>query len=310
MITASRTLDTLNAAAYPLTVAPHADTTALQLCTPAVDSMGVADAVCVADSEPVVADVERIHYREVTPAELFGRRSEQASMPPAPPAPAEPTFSGGFSALVLLLVGLYVQLIYRHPADVSKLLRHLTHDRGSEERLYEDSAGSFTRFLNLCSLLGVGMVGAIVVRLCSAQIPAEHLALMPQTAAALWVVALIAALAVAILYRVLVATAVGVLTFTRPLFERLYLIKRMMLALFTVMATPVTALWLLARDRLAVVWLVVIFIELIVALVLYLYETRQLFLSKKISILHWILYLCGVEIFPLSLLWLLVGRFA
>ena len=36
--------------------------------------------------------------------------------------------------------------------------------------------------------------------------------------------------------------------------------------------------------------------------------TLNLFLSKKISILHWILYLCTVEIFPISLIGLLAAR--
>ena len=41
---------------------------------------------------------------------------------------------------------------------------------------------------------------------------------------------------------------------------------------------------------------------------LYLKESLNLFISKKISILHWFLYLCTVEIFPVSLLWLSLVR--
>ena len=56
------------------------------------------------------------------------------------------------------------------------------------------------------------------------------------------------------------------------------------------------------------VWFCIIVIELLATVFLYLRETLNLFLSKKISILHWILYLCIVEVFPVSLLWLLVAR--
>ena len=40
----------------------------------------------------------------------------------------------------------------------------------------------------------------------------------------------------------------------------------------------------------------------------YLKESLMLFLSKKISILHWFLYLCAVEIFPVSFVWLSLTR--
>ena len=43
-------------------------------------------------------------------------------------------------------------------------------------------------------------------------------------------------------------------------------------------------------------------------LLLYLKESLMLFLSKKISILHWFLYLCAVEIFPVSFVWLSLTR--
>ena len=43
-------------------------------------------------------------------------------------------------------------------------------------------------------------------------------------------------------------------------------------------------------------------------LLLYLKESLMLFLSKKISILHWFLYLCAVEIFPVNFVWLSLTR--
>ena len=80
------------------------------------------------------------------------------------------------------------------------------------------------------------------------------------------------------------------------------------LAFMTLIATPFLALWLLAPAGEGKIWFWVIIIELVVSLILYLQETLSLFISKKISILHWFLYLCGVEIFPISLLILLTVR--
>lgn len=279
-----------------LVVSIDPDTAALQLQPTAVDTLR--------------EEAGAIHYRELSPSEFFGATSQQSSMPLAHEAAVDPIATGGFSLLVLVLVGLYALLIYRHPADIRQLLQRLTQDRSTDDRLYDDSGSSFARFLNVCNLLGVGLIAAAVVRLASGWIPAAHLALLPQSAAALWSLALLVLLLVVILYRALVALAVGALTFTQPLFGRLHLIKRSTMALFTVMATPPMALWLLGRPDRGVLWFVVILIELVVSLILYLHETRQLFLSKKISVLHWILYLCGVEILPLSFLCLMAVRLA
>ena len=55
-------------------------------------------------------------------------------------------------------------------------------------------------------------------------------------------------------------------------------------------------------------WFVVACVTALLVLILYLRESLELFISKKISILHWILYLCTVEIVPLTLLWQIALR--
>ncbi|MBP3497475.1 MAG: DUF4271 domain-containing protein, partial [Alistipes sp.] len=39
-----------------------------------------------------------------------------------------------------------------------------------------------------------------------------------------------------------------------------------------------------------------------IATIIFIKESFLFFVSQKISILHWILYLCALEIFPLSLI--------
>lgn len=291
-----------------LAVVASADSTTLQLLASEHDTLSAVEQV--PHAEVAVVDSIPLLYREVSATELFGARTEQASLPQPTPAPHSPTEGGGFSIVVLLLVGAYALLIYRHATDVWQLLQRLTRESNADDRLYEDSAGSFVRLLRLGSLLGVGMVSALAVRWWGSLIPAQHYAEMPYAAALVWFVALLAALFVAWLYRLIITSSIGFLTFSQPLFERLQLVKRSSLTLFMVVAMPPSALWLLSESSLGIVWLSVILIELIVVFILYLHDTRQLFLSKKISILHWFLYLCGVEIFPLSLLALLVARLA
>ena len=129
-------------------------------------------------------------------------------------------------------------------------------------------------------------------------------------AALLWTLLLLGALLVVVLYQVLVTAAIGALTFSQHLIEQLWMVKRLLFAFMTLLCMPTLLLFLPTPASKGTVWLWVILIELVISLILYLHETRALFISKKISKLHWILYLCTVEIFPFSLLWLLAERFA
>jgi hypothetical protein len=51
------------------------------------------------------------------------------------------------------------------------------------------------------------------------------------------------------------------------------------------------------------VWLEIGCVAAAIALILFVRESIGFFISKKVSILHWILYLCTVEILPFTLLW-------
>ena len=50
------------------------------------------------------------------------------------------------------------------------------------------------------------------------------------------------------------------------------------------------------------IWMNVGLVAIAATLLLYAKESIELFISKKVSILHWILYLCTVELFPVSLI--------
>lgn len=248
-------------------------------------------------------------FREVTPDQLFGVHSEQAAIPLGEGAAFDPIATSGYSLLVLVLLLAYAVLLYRHAGDIRQLLGRMLQDRSSDDRLYEDSGSSFSRFLTLCNLFGLFLAGAVVMRLASAWIPVAYQQQYPQMAALLGSLAVVGALIVAALYRWGATALIRVITFTAPLFEQLQLIKRTFVALVTILTLPLFSLWLLTPEGDGGFWLKVIIIELAVTSILYLHETHQLFISKKISILHWILYLCAVEIFPLSLLWLLAVRY-
>ena len=249
-----------------------------------------------------------VAWRTVPVEELFGSLSRQASLPNPAVLPYEPAATSGYAVLVLALLILYLLLIYRHAGDLRQLLGRALQDRTGDDRLYDDTAGSFSRCLTLSNLLGLLALSVAVVRLTGTMIPLHHTALMPHTAALLWSVILAVALVLVHLYRMGVAALIGSITFTKLLFEQLKLVRRTCFAMLTIVALPPMLLWLLTPPDGGGGWFWLIVLESAVLLILYIHETYTLFISKKISILHWILYLCTVEIFPLSLLILLAGR--
>ena len=86
----------------------------------------------------------------------------------------------------------------------------------------------------------------------------------------------------------------GAVTLTQPFISQLMLLKRTYFALGVIVISPALLLFALCPQGTGGLWFCIIVVELIVAAVLYLKETLNLFIAKKVSILHWFLYLCTV----------------
>ncbi|MDO4757740.1 MAG: DUF4271 domain-containing protein [Rikenellaceae bacterium] len=251
---------------------------------------------------------KNLRYNETSAEELFGYSSMQAEIPYTPHAAPALTATPLFGAFVLGLVIFYALMLHQHLSDAITLVGRVSRERATGERLTEDSTGDYTRFINLAVTLGLLLTGAAVMRIAAPFVGYTPLAEWPHTGAFMGSLGIVAALGLVILYRQGLSLLIGRLTYTQQLFEQLNRLASTFFALLTLLSTPLLALWLLAPLGEGNLWLWVIIIELIVVFVLYLNETLSLFISKKISILHWILYLCGVEILPMSFLVLLVMR--
>ena len=92
----------------------------------------------------------------------------------------------------------------------------------------------------------------------------------------------------------------GAVTLSQPFISQVVLLKRTYFTLAVIVTSPVLLLFALCPRGTGGVWFCIIVIELIVTAILYLREVLNLFISKKVSILHWILYLCTIEIAPVA----------
>ncbi len=216
-----------------------------------------------------------------------------------------------FQGFVLLLGTTYILLIYNNIADVRTLLNRVFRDHASnsEERRFDDpSSGRYVRFMHTMAVIGMLFIGVSVVKYGQPLIgllPFDSAPVVAVLASGLTVSALFLLVAG---YQWALLRAVGALTLTQPLIAQLRQLRTLYFAAVTVLAAPTLLLLALCPPHTGRLWFALIVIELSLTLFLYIKETLLLFLSKKVSILHWILYLCSVELFPVSLLWLLAVR--
>lgn len=249
-------------------------------------------------------------FRTVAADEVFGTLS--TSCPPARPAvSARQPLTGHplFQGFVLLLAAAYLLLLHRHLDEAVRLLGRITRSRVSGERLSEDAGGSTqARLMHLSIALGVLLLGAGAVKYAGTLLTGSPLVARSPGAAPLLACAVAAAAVLVGVCQTLVLRAAGAVTLAQPFIAQLQLLRRTFFTLATLLVAPSLLFFILSAPHTGLFWSWTVIGGSAITSILYLIESLRLFISKKISILHWFLYLCIVEIFPVSLLWLLVQR--
>lgn len=248
--------------------------------------------------------------------EIFGHLSQRAAdVADAGIVPAVVQHMGeGFSAtalfhaVTLLLLLCYVTVLHRNP-DLLKSLRDYIFSPGSmrDQHLSDNRNDPLRQFSWGRLLLSLLFVCTATLRLTDMAAPAA-------AAAAPMSVRLLAVPFVAGLFFVMVTcqnallALTGTITVSRPLTSALGRVRSIYFRLATVILTPVLLLWALAPAESSRPFEVTIVLGVLFVALAFLRETFLLFVSKKLSIYHWILYLCTVEAFPVSLVCLLAVR--
>lgn len=214
-----------------------------------------------------------------------------------------------FQGFVLLLAAAYALLLYHNLGDIRALLSRITRDTTAGKRLFDDTGGSgFSRFLNTTTAFGMLFLGIMAVKYGDSLMPAQLLGVLSHGAVLALSLLATGACAAVMLYQWAAVRIAGAVTRTQPFVAQLQLLRRTYFSLAVIVISPVLLLFALCPRGTGGVWFLLIVIQLTVTVFLYLWEALNLFLSKKISILHWFLYLCAVEVFPLSFLWLVAVR--
>ena len=209
--------------------------------------------------------------------------------------------------LVAVVVFLYLFCLYRYFDDVRALFGSVFRRSvaPSERMLERRRSEIFYGFLGKLFLIGTCTLGAIASLWADRTVAWE--AVGPYARVALPFAAMAAFVAVVAVQYAMLAVAGGI-TRSWPTMAVLLRIRLIYFVLATVIVLPPVLMWQMNGGTGGEVWLRVACLAAAVAVVMYVRESVTLFNSKKISILHWILYLCIVEIMPFTLLWQIVVR--
>lgn len=209
--------------------------------------------------------------------------------------------------LVAVVVFLYFFCLYRYFDDVRALFGSVFRRSvaPSERMLERRRSEIFYGFLGKLFLIGTCTLGAIASLWADRTVAWD--AVGPYARVALPFAAMAAFVAVVAVQYAMLAVAGGI-TRSWPTMAVLLRIRLIYFVLATVIVLPPVLMWQMNGGTGGEVWLRVACLAAAVAVVMYVRESVTLFNSKKISILHWILYLCIVEIMPFTLLWQIVVR--
>ena len=209
--------------------------------------------------------------------------------------------------LVAVVVFLYFFCLYRYFDDVRALFGSVFRRSvaPSERMLERRRSEIFYGFLGKLFLIGTCTLGAIASLWADRTVAWE--AVGPYAHVALPFAAMAAFVAVVAVQYAMLAVAGGI-TRSWSMMAVLRRIRLIFFVLATVIVLPPVLMWQMNGGTGGEVWLRVACLAAAVAVVMYVRESVTLFNSKKISILHWILYLCIVEIMPFTLLWQIVVR--
>ncbi len=208
-----------------------------------------------------------------------------------------------FQSTVLIFFVLYSIFIHQNINDISLLFRNLALDKKDKKGRFSNNINSkYNSFVLIMQCIGIMLVGISGVKLIDFVMPGETVSLFSQNIT-IFIAPIIMGLYVLVtLFQYLVLTIIGAITVSNNFISALISLKIMASAIITIIAAPVTILYALSPPKEGGILGIILILIIILSLIWFLIKTIALFISKKISILQWFLYLCCVEIFPISLI--------
>lgn len=211
-----------------------------------------------------------------------------------------------YELFIFGLVIFFCYLFYFYRSSMVRLVKE-----GFREKIFEENAMVFRRFLSYCMIMGMMLLSVMAVKFI------DYFDVMPQLPEIIppwaFLLACPAVMAVLVLlryYRVFIGKVMGGVAMNASFFEKYNFLSRISFAIFTILLTPLMLIFSMALGPgyRFFAWILLIISAL--SYIIFLVRSFIYFRRNKVSVLQWFLYLCAVEFFPVSLVIILGMRFA
>lgn len=240
------------------------------------------------------------NYREVTPEELYGETSELGTGGTFAPYDELLTATPLFQSVVLATLIVYLAILLRSWGFIRSIWNDAFKTNSDQRMVFEGGELPLQRFKLTASLLGLAVTALAMVRIAESEIPTTSEIYSSAIANYASLVALGAILIIVLWCFAYHRLMAWIIESDSP--NALAMIGYTNFVRLVVLLYPITAMWLLADGSDSSAYSITLIICSSVLLLLYLKDTFVFFLGKKISIFYWILYLCTAILLPWSLL--------
>lgn len=215
-----------------------------------------------------------------------------------------------FQSIALLLFILYFTIIRKNIEDVALLFSNISLSQNSNNSASGIKSGyRHTKFLYTMQLLGFAFVGLYIVKCAELIADVNILSNIPDALAAMLVPIIVVLSTIIVVYQVAMLSVVAWITLTKEFIEELIALKVALFSIFVVVVSPILLLYVLSPQEKGSIWRYTIMILVVLSIILHLIKSIRLFISKKIPILQWFLYLCCVEFIPISCIGVIITRY-
>ncbi len=212
-----------------------------------------------------------------------------------------------FQMLTLVVLALYCWMIYWYRGQATMCLKGIVNFK-TEDKFNAEHGHLYNRFVNYAVIVTAAAAGIMIVKGLSAAAGGRLTDGVPG-----WLIPPAAVMIAALLLGIVmlqfgILKLAGGLTLSEELTEELIQAKKLHLAAAAILVVPPVLLYTGLNPAWDSVLKYIIVTEIVVIAAAFVLKSLILFVRQKVSLLVWILYLCAVEIFPLSFIVLMAVR--
>ncbi len=255
-------------------------------------------------------EVSQVSPLKITDKDVFGPRSTLATQ--TKPATANPSTAQGlidntgFQLSVLLLLVLYASLVFAFKQCLDPLAKAVRFG-GNPEKAFGDQTLLFKHFLGYSSLLSMLTATVLITRAADIFFPGDFEESVTGLPVVIMPLLIFTGVFVVFLYKRFMFGAMRFLSGNADFFDTHLFMGQVMTSAGMLVVTPLAILSAVDGGAAAEFLSEAALVLCTVAYLVFLWRSLLFFTSRGVFILQWILYLCAVEIFPVSLFILLLS---